>query len=253
MSVQTVCDADDETSVNRMYILPSSSQQSSPPWKHPFLLLFLLLCFLNAAAPSFCWGRSRPGTIRSASRWSCGAVPESPRCRHCASQLPGEAERDERKGWAFSFCLHISSAWISSSSVMQSYLSWSEGLQSCDGDLVIGADLVVVWRVAEGQWQQALLLQVGFYRQQEDMKKKCHMTSKSLQIKDLSALLDWPPTPTNILYFKLYYCTVNSGKALDDDGSSSKMPGLQRSVLSAGTLTVVVISNNNPGHTVGLY
>lgn len=46
---------------------------------------------------------------------------------------------------------------------------------------------------------------------------------------------------------------MNSGKALDDDGSSSKMPGLQRCVLSAGTLTVVVVSNNNPGHTVGLY
>lgn len=45
---------------------------------------------------------------------------------------------------------------------------------------------------------------------------------------------------------------MNSGEALDNDGSSSQMPGLQRSMLSAGSLTVVVISNSNPGHTIGL-
>lgn len=45
---------------------------------------------------------------------------------------------------------------------------------------------------------------------------------------------------------------MNSGEALDDDGSPSKVPGLQSCVLSAGALTVVVISNDDPGHTVGL-
>lgn len=46
---------------------------------------------------------------------------------------------------------------------------------------------------------------------------------------------------------------MNSGEALDNDGSSSQMPGLQRSMLSAGALTVVVVSDHHPGHTVGLH
>lgn len=36
-----------------------------------------------------------------------------------------------------SYCYHFSA-------VMPPYLSWSEGFESSDGDLVIGADLVVV-------------------------------------------------------------------------------------------------------------
>lgn len=40
------------------------------------------------------------------------------------------------------------------------YLPRSEGLESSDGDLVVGADLVVVRRVIEGQRQQTLLLQI---------------------------------------------------------------------------------------------
>lgn len=31
------------------------------------------------------------------------------------------------------------------------------------------------------------------------------------------------------------------------------MSGLQRGMLSAGPLTVIVVSNNNPVHTVGLH
>lgn len=45
---------------------------------------------------------------------------------------------------------------------------------------------------------------------------------------------------------------MDSGEALDDDGSPSEVPGLQSCVLSAGALAVVVISNDDPGHTVGL-
>lgn len=45
---------------------------------------------------------------------------------------------------------------------------------------------------------------------------------------------------------------MNSGKALDNDGSSSQVPGLQGSVFSAGALTVVVISNHNPGKSISL-
>lgn len=55
----------------------------------PFMLPF------SAAAPSSCWGRSLPWTIRSASRWSCVWVPESPRCRRCASKPPGGTKQTE--------------------------------------------------------------------------------------------------------------------------------------------------------------
>lgn len=46
---------------------------------------------------------------------------------------------------------------------------------------------------------------------------------------------------------------MNSGEALDDDGSSTQMSGLQRGMLSAGPLTVIVVSNHHPVHTVGLH
>lgn len=102
--------ADDGTIINRVYILhPSSSPQSSPSCFLPYnpsrlsLSLSLSLSF-SAAALSFCWGRSQPWTIRSASRWNCEWAPGSPRCRHCALQLPVEAEgRIERKGRHFYF------------------------------------------------------------------------------------------------------------------------------------------------------
>ncbi len=45
---------------------------------------------------------------------------------------------------------------------MPSYLSWNEGFESFDGDLVIRADPVIVRWVAEGQRQQTLFLQVCF-------------------------------------------------------------------------------------------
>lgn len=46
---------------------------------------------------------------------------------------------------------------------------------------------------------------------------------------------------------------MNSGKALDNDGSSSQVAWLQGSVLPAGALPVVVISHHNPGKTISLH
>lgn len=46
--------------------------------------------------------------------------------------------------------------------------------------------------------------------------------------------------------------TVNSSKALDDDGPSSQVPGLQRRVLPAGALAVVVVPDHDPRQPVGL-
>lgn len=50
-----------------------------------------------------------------------------------------------------------------------------------------------------------------------------------------------------------FLSTVNSGKALDNDGSSSQMPGLQCCVLPAAALAVVVISDHDPRQTIGLH
>lgn len=46
--------------------------------------------------------------------------------------------------------------------------------------------------------------------------------------------------------------TVDPGKALDDDGSSSQVSRLQGSVLPAGPLSVILISNHHPVHCTGL-
>ena len=46
--------------------------------------------------------------------------------------------------------------------------------------------------------------------------------------------------------------TVDSGKALDDDGASSQVPWLQGSMLSAGSLAVVFVSNHHPVHSISL-
>lgn len=47
------------------------------------------------------------------------------------------------------------------SKVGHSYLARGELFEAGDGDLVIGADFVVVVGVSEGYGQQALFLQVG--------------------------------------------------------------------------------------------
>lgn len=44
------------------------------------------------------------------------------------------------------------------------YLARGKVLQALDGQLVHGVNLVVVGGVSEGQGQQALLLQVGFWK-----------------------------------------------------------------------------------------
>ncbi len=46
--------------------------------------------------------------------------------------------------------------------------------------------------------------------------------------------------------------TMDSGKALDDDGASSKVSWLQGSVLSAGALSIVLVSNHHPVLSIGL-
>lgn len=46
--------------------------------------------------------------------------------------------------------------------------------------------------------------------------------------------------------------TVDSGEALDKDDPASKVSGLQGSVLSAGSLSVVIITHHHPGQTVSL-
>lgn len=60
--------------------------------------------------------------------------------------------------------------WSRYPGVMPTYFSWSESFEASDGDFVIWADLVIVWWVAEGQWQQTLLLQVGFCGRDEGVK-----------------------------------------------------------------------------------
>lgn len=46
--------------------------------------------------------------------------------------------------------------------------------------------------------------------------------------------------------------TVDSGEALYDDGASSEVSRLQGSVLSAGSFTIVLVSNHHPVHSFGL-
>lgn len=126
---------------------------------------------LSASAPSSCSGPSPPGTTRSGSRWSCGWAPASPGCRHCASRPLSGAENDETREKTLRG--HVSLKSISeqlkySISDVRSYLSWCKGFQSLDGDLVVGANFVVVGWVAKGEGKQALLLQVCFW----DMENK---------------------------------------------------------------------------------
>lgn len=45
---------------------------------------------------------------------------------------------------------------------------------------------------------------------------------------------------------------MNPSKTLDDDGSAAQVPGLQRRVLSAGALAVVVVPDHDPRQPVGL-
>lgn len=46
--------------------------------------------------------------------------------------------------------------------------------------------------------------------------------------------------------------TMDSGKALDDDGASSKVSWFQGGVLSAGPFSIVVVSNHHPVLSIGL-
>lgn len=46
--------------------------------------------------------------------------------------------------------------------------------------------------------------------------------------------------------------TVDSGKALDDNGSSSQVSRLQGGMLPAGPFSIVLISNYHPVHSTGL-
>lgn len=45
---------------------------------------------------------------------------------------------------------------------------------------------------------------------------------------------------------------MDSGKALNDDGASSKVSWLQGSMLSAGPFSVVLVSNHHPVLSIGL-
>lgn len=141
--------------------------------------LKLKAVFLSGAgAPSSCWGRSRRGTTRSASRWSCGWAAASPRCRRCASPPPSEAAGEQR----------VSGDLLTGRRAKpHTYLSRSEGLESSDGDLVVGADSVVVWRVGEREGQQALLLQVRFWNRRRFRGKCSHRDGNPL----LNSAVPW--------------------------------------------------------------
>ena len=59
-----------------------------------------------------------------------------------------------------------------------------------------------------------------------------------------------------VLYFRskqnLGEHTMDTSKALDNDSTPSKMSWFQSSVLSTASFTIILISNNNPLHTLGL-
>lgn len=46
--------------------------------------------------------------------------------------------------------------------------------------------------------------------------------------------------------------TMDSGKALDNDGTSSKVTWLEGSVLSAGPFSIVLVSNHHPAFSICL-
>lgn len=46
--------------------------------------------------------------------------------------------------------------------------------------------------------------------------------------------------------------TMNTSKALDNDGMASKMSGLQSSMLTTAALSIVLIAHNNPWHPLRL-
>ncbi|KAF3853282.1 hypothetical protein F7725_013970, partial [Dissostichus mawsoni] len=112
--------------------------------------------------------------------------PHSSTCLLCAPHISSFILFRADPAWNHSICVSLK---LCSRTIDSSLPSLCFNTASLDGDLVIGADLVVVRRVVEGQRQNTLLLQVS---------------------------------------------------------------GLQRSVLSAAALAVVIVSDHNPGHTVVL-
>lgn len=80
-------------------------------------------------------------------------------------------------------------------------------LSAEDVNLVLGADLVVVGGVGEGEGKHTLLLQVGL---------------------------------------------VDTSEGAGDDGETAKVTGLESSVLTGRALTVVPVTDNNPGDVLGL-
>ena len=47
-------------------------------------------------------------------------------------------------------------------------------------------------------------------------------------------------------------CTMNTSKALHNDGTASKMSGLQSGMLTTAALSIVLIAHNNPWHLLRL-
>jgi hypothetical protein len=91
-------------------------------------------------------------------------------------------------------------------------------LSDLEVDLVVGANLVVVGGVGEGERKHTLLLQVGLV----------------LGFVSCDAIK------------KLRGGTYNTGERSDNDGQTSQMPGLESSVLTGRALTVVPVTNNDP-------
>lgn len=80
--------------------------------------------------------------------------------------------------------------------------TWRKGLKALDGGLVVGPDLVVVSGIHKGQRKHALLLQVGL----------CRIITRMSTARAHDNNLD--------THF------VDTGKASDDDGKPTEVPGL---------------------------
>ena len=58
--------------------------------------------------------------------------------------------------------------------------------------------------------------------------------------------------PAHFFSFVPLKLTMDSGKALDNDGTSSQVTWLEGSVLSAGPFSIVLVSNHHPAFSICL-
>ena len=101
-----------------------------------------------------------------------------------------------------------------------------ESLQTFDSDLVIGLHLVVGGGVCKCECEHALFLQVG------------------LCVMERGGVRYWDVHLTSATYL------MNTSEAADDDGESTQIPRLKGGMLTRGTFTIVVVTNDNPLDTV---